>query len=584
MRKPFHPHHRRYEALRAYFLDRQPAAEVVRRFRYSVHSLKVMVSQFRRDLLPLFFRDIPHGRKDRSVAEPLRDEVVRLWKEENLSVLDIAERLKAQGRPIAFHTVWLLLREAGFGRLPRRTAEEREEPPTLHPPIADVRELDLSPGREVECRAPLVFLFASYLGEVEFDPLVRRAGYPASCMVPATSAVRSLLALKLLQRPRKNHVMPLADDEGLGLFAGLNVLPKTTFLSDYSYRVADRPHRVLLRGVVGARQRSGAYPTRSFNLDFHTIRHYGDQEVSHLEKDYVPRRSQSAPAVVATFAQEWEGREMVYANANLLKKEKADEVVRFVEYWKEVTGQRPDQMVFDSHMTTHAGLAKLQRRGITFVTLRERREKEVARLLAIPEERWERVELDIKDREYRTPRVLDERIRIQDYPGEIRQIAAMDLGREAPTLLLTNDRKHAAATLLTRYARRTLIENGLGEQVHFFHVDALSNSVRIKVNMDVVLSVVASGGYRWLASQLKGYEAVTARTIWEEFLDRPGKVLVKGDEVVVKVRRFARAPVLLESKVVRARPRIPWLGNRRLRIEITGDLKLRSQGEREKGG
>ena len=133
MRKPFHPHHRRYEALRAYFLDRQPAAEVVRRFRYSVHSLKVMVSQFRRDLLPLFFRDIPHGRKDRSVAEPLRDEVVRLRKEENLSFRDIAERIKAQGRPIAFHTIWLLLREAGFGHLSRMTSKKWEGPPPPPP-------------------------------------------------------------------------------------------------------------------------------------------------------------------------------------------------------------------------------------------------------------------------------------------------------------------------------------------------------------------------------------------------------------------------------------------------------------------
>ena len=175
MRKPFHPHHRRYEALRAYFLDRQPAAEVVRRFRYSVHSLKVMVSQFRRDLLPLFFRDIPHGRKDRSVAEPLRDEVVRLRKEENLSFRDIAERIKAQGRPIAFHTIWLLLREAGFGHLSRMTSKKWEGPPPSAPPIANVRKPDLPPGREVECRAPLVFLFASYLGEVEFDPLIHRA-------------------------------------------------------------------------------------------------------------------------------------------------------------------------------------------------------------------------------------------------------------------------------------------------------------------------------------------------------------------------------------------------------------------------
>ncbi|MGI0129710.1 MAG: hypothetical protein ACREDE_04160 [Thermoplasmata archaeon] len=583
-REPSHPLQRRYEALRAYFFEGRSAAEAARRFHYSAHSLEVLASQFRQGQLPPFFRDIPHGRKDRPVAEPLREAVLRLRHEENLSVIDIAERLRSEGRPVSFHTVWLLLREAGVGRLPRRTAEQRNRPPLLAPPVSDISQLHLRSGVEVECRTPLVFLFAPFLDQIGFDQLVRRAHYPSTSMIPAPAYLRSLLALKLLSRPRHNHVMPIADDEGLGWFAGLNVLPKTTALSDYSYRIGDRPHRALLRGLVRARKESGAYPTDSFNLDFHTIRHYGDPHVSRLEKDYVPRRSQSVPAVVSAFAQEWEGREMVYARANLLKEEKADEVVRFVEYWKEVDGKDPGELVFDAHMTTHAGLAELDRRGIKFLTLRERRSREVERIRTLPEDQWKSVELKIEDRAYRHPKVVDERVEITDYPGRIRQVAALNLGREEPTLLLTNDARRGPAELLTRYARRTLIENSLGEQVHFFHVDALSSSVRVKVDLDVVLSVAASAAYRWLASQLKGYETATARTIWERFLDRPGKVSVGDKEVVVKVRRFSRAPVLLDAKVARERPSIPWLGDRRLRIEVTGDLKLRSQARREKAG
>ena len=575
-REPDHPLQRRYEALRAYFLEGRSAAEAARRFRYSVHSFEVLASQFRQGQLPPFFRDIPHGRKDRPVAEPLRAAVLRLRHEERLSVLDIAERLRSEGRPVSFSTVWVLLREAGIGRLPRRTAEERERPPLLAPPVADVGELNLRRGLEVECRSPLVFLFAPFLAEVGFEALVRQARYPGSAMIPAPTYLRSLLTLKLLGRPRHNHVMPIADDEGLGWFVGLNVLPKTTALSDYSYRVGDRPHRALLRGLVRAQKERGAYPSRSFNLDFHTIRHYGDPRVSRLEKDYVPRRSQSVPAVVAAFGQEWEGRELVYARANLLKEEKADEVVRFVDYWKEVDGGLPEELVFDAHMTTHAGLAKLDRLGIKFLTLRERRSREVERVRAIPEEQWKTVELEIEDRAYRYPKVVDERVEITDYPGRIRQVAALNLGREEPTLLLTNDTRRGPGALLTRYARRTLIENSLGEQVHFFHVDALSSSVRVKVDLDVVLSVAASAAYRWLAAQLKGYETATARTIWEKFLDRPGKVAVRDDEIVVKVRRFSRAPVLLDARVVQGRTSVPWLGNRRLRIEVTGDLKLRA--------
>ena len=583
-REPDHPLQRRYEALRAYFLDGRSAAEAARRFHYSVHSFEVLASQFRQGKLTPFFRDIPHGRKDHPVSEPLRDAVLRLRHEENLSVLDIADRLRSEGRPASFHTVWLLLRDAGIGRLPRRTAEQRNRPPLLAPPVADYGNLHLESGREVECRTPLVFLFAPFLEELDFEGLVVRARYPGSTMIPAPAYLRSLLALKLLSRPRHNHVMPIADDEGLGWFAGLNVLPKTTALSDYSYRVGDRPHRALLKGLARARRQNGAYPSRSFNLDFHTIRHYGDPRVSRLEKDYVPRRSQSVPAVVSAFAQEWEGRELVYAKANLLKEEKADEVVRFVAYWREVAGELPEELVFDAHMTTHAGLAELDRRGIRFLTLRERRSREVERIRSLPEDRWKQVELEIEDRAYRYPKVLDERVEIADYPGPIRQLAALNLGREEPTLLLTNDTRRGPAALLTRYARRTLIENSLGEQVHFFHVDALSSSVRVKVDLDVVLSVVASAAYRWLASQLKGYETATARTIWDKFLDRPGKLLVTEKELVLRVRRFSRAPLLLDARVVESRPTIRWLGNRRLRLEVTGDLKFRGQRGREKGG
>src|SRR3990172_1578074 len=298
-----------------------------------------------------FFREITHGRKDRPVAGPLKDAIIALRKQ-NLSVLDIAAQLKAQGRPASFHTVWLVLKEAGIGRLPRRTEAQRDSPLKIHPPVADVNEFTLATGRVIrECPAPMLLLFAPFLAEVGFDEIVRRARYPGSHMIPAPSALRSLLALKLLSRPRKSHVMPVADDEGFGLFAGLNVLPKTTFLSDYTYRVGPKPPRVLRRGLLRARASIGPFPSLSFNVDFHTIRHYGEPENSHLEKDYVTRRSQSVRAVVSSFAQEAQSREMVYANANLLKGEKAEEVMRFVEYWQTI-GETPDELVIDCHVTT----------------------------------------------------------------------------------------------------------------------------------------------------------------------------------------------------------------------------------------
>ena len=577
-RQPSHPLHRRYEALRAYLFEGVPLAEAARRFRYRPRSLLVIASRFRRGFLPPFFRDIPHGRKDRPVATPLSEAILAL-RRQNLSITDIARTLTAQGQKVSFSTVWHVLEDAGQSRLPRRTAAERggrrRRPSLLRPPVADVEEHDLSPGREVACRAPLLLLFAPFLARVDFDRLVRRAGFTGTRMIPASSYLRALFALKLLHRRRKSTVMPIAEDEGFGLFAGLNVLPKVTALSDYSYLFGPGPVRSLLAGMVKAREAMGAYPTRSFNLDFHPIPHHGETAHSRLEHNYATRRGKAVPSVLCAFAQEWEGREMVYSQANVVREEQAEEVLRFAEYWKGLTGAYPKEVVFDAHMTTHRVLADLDRRGITFLTLRERQPKEVTRLRTLPPSAWTTVEVEIEGRKYPTPRVVDERVEVRDYPGKIRQIAVLDLGKETPMLLLTNDPRKKPGTLLTRYARRTLIENGIGDQVAFFHVDALSSSVRIKVDLDVALSVAGSAAYRWLGSQLRGYETAKARRVWETFLDQPGWVELTEKEVVVKVPRFSRAPVLLESPVCRDPSPIPWLGDRTLRVEVTRRKKPR---------
>ncbi len=571
-RQPSHPLQRRYEALRAYLFEGVPLAEATRRFRYRPRSLLVLASRFRHGLLPPFFRDISHGRKDHPVATPLHDAILAL-RRQRLSITDIARTLTVQGQKVSFSTVWHVLEDQGQKRLPRRTAAERgrspPRPALLRPPIADVEEHDLSTGREFACRAPLLLLFAPFLARIDFDRLVLRAGFTGTRMIPTPSYLRSLVALKLLHRRRKSTVMPIAEDEGFGLFAGLNVLPKVTALSDYSYRFGPEPVRTLLAGVVKAREGMGAYPTRSFNLDFHPIPHHGETERSRLEHNFATRRGKAVPSILCAFAQEWEGREMVYSQANVVREEQAEEVVRFAEYWKELTGAYPAEVVFDAHMTTHRVLADLDRRGITFLTLRERQPKEVARLRQVPASSWTSVEVETVGRKYPTPRVVDERVEVRDYPGKIRQIAAMDLGKESPMLLLTNDTRKKPGTLLTRYARRTLVENGIGDQVAFFHVDALSSSVPIKVDLDVAPSVVGSAAYRWLGSQLRGYETAKARRVWETFLDQPGWVKLTEKEVVVKVPRFSRAPVLLESPACRDATPIPWLGDRTIRVEVT---------------
>ncbi len=81
-----------------------------------------------------------------------------------------------------------------------------------------------------------IFFFLPLLSRLRFDRLVTAAGYPGSQMIPATNALLSLLVLKLLDKERLSHIDDFNCDEALGLFAGLNILPKKSFATDYSYR------------------------------------------------------------------------------------------------------------------------------------------------------------------------------------------------------------------------------------------------------------------------------------------------------------------------------------------------------------
>src|SRR5207253_7465038 len=72
-----------------------------------------------------------------------------------------------------------------------------------------------------------------------------------------------------------------------------------------------------------------------------------------------------------------------------------------------------------------------------------------------------------------------------------------------PTILLTNQRPLSHKKLIARYAQRMLIENALSDAVRFFHIDALSSSVGLKIDFDMVLLVVASGLYRILAKRMR---------------------------------------------------------------------------------
>jgi transposase len=552
--EPSHPRQRQYEALRAFFVDGHPSQEVAYAFGYTAGSFRVLCHQFRRDPEPQFFHSPSPGPRTQPRKSKAHDLAVALRKQ-NHSVYEISQALKEHGTPLSPTAVREVLREEGFAPLPRRGDDERlEHLGPIAEAVADVREFALLPGTQFSTRCGGLFLFLPDLVRLQLEELASRAKLPGSKMIPSSHALRCALALKLWSIERKSHVMAFVTDPGLALFCGLNVIPKKSYMCEYSSRVERERTVALLAAWHSALTKEHLFDAGSFNLDFHSVPYYGDDP--QVQRHFVSARSRSQPSVLAFLAQDASGRAFCYSNADLRKGEEAEEIFRFIEFWKRQHGELPRHLVFDSRLTTYAHLARLDQMGIPFITLRRRSPSLLGEVADLPASAWRRVTLDVPARKFKTPRVFEQSIRLAG--ATLRQLFVIDFGHEKPTILLTNDRHASHAKLLTRYAQRMLIENALSDAVRFFHMDALSSAVGMKVDFDMALLVVASGLYRLLARRMRGYADAQARHIFRDLIDTPADVSVTNSEVRVRFHRRAHLPIILASGLLNTPVPIPW--------------------------
>lgn len=558
--EPQHPKHRQYEALRAFFIEGRPAKEVARTFGYTLGSFHVLCHHFRRDTDPAFFISTRRGPKAQPKKSASRDRIVALRKQ-NHSVYDISQALKEEKIPLSPTAVREVLRAEGFAPLPRRLDQERPQAPrpTVEA-VADARSFSLAP-RKFFTRCGGLFLFLQDLAGLDPEALAKAARLPGSKMIPCAHALRACLALKLWSVERKSHVMALVSDEGLGLFSGLNVTPKKSYLSEYSCRITPQQTQRLLAGWHDRLNGSQLIDGSSFNLDFHSVPYYGKDPV--VQKHYVSMRSRRQPSILVFLAQDDQSHTFCYANADLRKGEENDEIFGFIQFWKKTHGQAPHHLVFDSKLTTYANLGRLDEMKIEFITLRRRSASLLKEVYSLPRSAWRTLELDVPTRQYRTPRVYEQRVTLAGH--SLRQLFVLDLGHEEPTILLTNQ-KVTDKKLITRYARRMLIENSLSDAVRFFHMDALSSAVGLKIDFDMALLVVASGLYRLVARRMRGYGDAQARQIFRDLLDLPAEVQITDSEVRVDFHRRAHLPIVLASGMCDKPVPIPWWDNRPLRL------------------
>jgi len=571
--EPRNATHRQYEALRAYFVDGLSSADAAAKFGYTAGTFRVMCHKFRRSPDRHFF--VPEGSRGGAVEhdDERRDKKGRVRKlivsmrKQNMSVYDIATALQRSGHKLSPVSVWHALKKEGFGPLPRRKDEER--PPSTRPepaPIADARQFRVT-SNEFQTSFGGIFLFVPWLVDARFDGIVKRLGFPGTKMVPAPCAMRSLLALKLAGKARRGHVMSHVFDNGLAFFGALNAVPKRSFLAEYSCRIDPRLYPKLMRSWFDAANRLGVERGVSFDLDFHTIPYHGDDAL--VEKHYVSKRSRKQKGMLAFLAQDADKRVFCYANAEIRKTEQNDEILRFIQFWKKRTGTLPEEIVFDSKLTTYPNINRIDKMGIRFITLRRRGRKLLDDLANVPASAWRRIVLDGVSRVYRTPRILDQEVVLKGYDRPIRQIAIVDLGHEHPTLLLTNQKRRSAKKLIERYAQRMLIENGIADGIDFFHIDALSSAVAMKISCDLQLTLIGSSLYRLLGARVgHGYETAKSSHIFRDLVDATARVSVTSDAVTVRFPKRAHNPLLLKAGFAESETKVPWWGRKKLRFSF----------------
>ena len=555
--RPVEPNQRRYEALRAYFVEGASAEQVAQRFDYTRATVETLVRDYRASRLELFASSRPGPR-----TEPKKDSARTLTlalRRDGRSLAQITRALQEAGTPLGRTAIWELVREEGLGRLPLEVLPDALVL-QVAPKTQRLRPEDWPVSGSVASEHAGLFLLLPELLDLDLPALITAGGYPGTTQLTALNSLLAILALKLYERRRRSHVYDVVHDRALGVFCGLSVLPKRSHLSGYSYRTTRAHNQALLEALVPRQHAAGLIDGESFNLDFHAIMSFGEDQI--LEEHYVPSRSQRTRSVLTFFAQDAKHATLCYANADIAKADQAHEIIRFCEFWQRSSGQKPRLLVFDSTLTTHAELVELDDHAIGFITLRRRSQALMDQVAKLPDDAWSPVRLE-RPGKHRDVTVAEMTATIAK--REFRQLAVTGLGRDQPTLLLTNQRDTSAKQLIERYAKRWAIENKLAAQIRAFHLDALSSQIPLAVDLDTTLSVLCDTIYRTFALRLhNGYETATPDTIFRHFIEGPGELQFTPDGVNVALRARAHTPVLLDAGYHERTINIPWWDGRQL--------------------
>jgi len=567
---PKHPRQRQYEALRAIEVDGLSVADAAKKFDYTVNTLYSLIRDVKAGKLEFFpQRDIET--KQKRTPNYITKRVIQ-YRKDNLSADDIAKKIAHEGYKLSTRTVERILTDANFPKLKRRTRAERglSNKSQLLPEKAAGIDFDKLEPFSYDLSVAGVFFFIPYIIESGLLDVVNQCALPSSSTINATQANLAMLLLKLIGSERLSHINSYNHDPGLALFAGLTVLPKSSYMTSYSCRTSEA---LILRFQEQLmKQFQHIYPdfyqSDYINLDFHSIPHYGTE--SQMEKVWVGAKHQVMKGANTLFAQDSQSNVILFTRSDILRKDETTEIKNFVDYWKFIKNQDvKETLVFDCKLTSYQVLDDLNREGIRFITLRKRSKSLIKMAHDIEEKNWKKIYVPIPKRKNKSCSVYESKVVLKAGHLPLRQIIIKDHGRAEPTFIITNHADLKLKDILIVYAKRWRIENKLAELVSFFNLNALSSPLMIRIHFDMLWTLIADTLYHRFSQDLPRFEHKRANTLFRQFINMPGRIIYDGSEFVVKIRKRAHTPILMGIQRLADGISVPWLNGKKLRVQWT---------------
>jgi len=565
--EPLSARQRQYEAVRAIFVDKISYESISKKFGYKLSTLYSIVRNVKSGKLNLF-PEVQKGPRQRITSKEIQNRIINYRKRENLSTIDISQKFKEEGINISQKTIERILVDAGFKKLKRRTYKERGITPKgkIIPERSENLNFEELEPFKTDCPCAGAFLLLPYIIESDIIDIVKKCKLPSSSVIGSTQACLSMLLLKLIGNERLSNIGNYDQEPGLGIFAGLNILPKVTYMNTYSCRTSDEMLLDFQKQILNKFKLnfSELYGSDFINLDFHSIPHYGEN--IEMEKVWCGSKHTTMRGANTVFAQDTKNNMILYTRADILRSEESEEIKKFVEYWREINGDVNETLVFDCKFTKYDVLNQLNKEGIKFITLKKRYYKLLQSVKLIPKEEWTKVFLNPPKRKHKKVSVHESEITLGKCKEKIRQIIIKDHGREQPTFIITNNGNLTIKQIVEVYAKRWRVENKLSELISFFNLNALSSPLMIRIHFDILWTFIADSLYHIFAKDLRRFEHHDAKTIFKKFINMPGQVCYDGKSFAIKIRKRSHTPILKSVDKLKNPFVVPWLANKKIEI------------------